>query len=65
MTLIYEQQYSCSELVVIAEQDMELAETAKDFLVAQARHQALISLLNCGIEFTTLNKLNKIAQTDT
>lgn len=65
MTLIYEQQYSCSELIVTAEQDMELAESAKDFLAAQARHEALISLLNCGIEFTTLNKLNKIAKTDT
>lgn len=57
--------YSCSALLNQVEQDLGNAENAPEFFALQARQSALLSLLNCGIEYTTLSKLNKIAKTDT
>ena len=57
--------YSCSELLNQTEQQLNNAEDYAEFDAMSRRHSALLSLLNCGIEFTTLEQLNKIAKTDT
>lgn len=57
--------YNCSELLNQTEQDLGYAENVSEFLAMQARQSALLTLTNCGVEFTTLAQLNEIAKTDT
>lgn len=51
--------YSCSDLLEQYEDDLEHA-GATDYQMLEHRISVLYTLINCGIEFTTLSKLNAI-----
>lgn len=51
--------YSCSDLLEQYENDLEHAD-ATDYQMLEHRISVLYTLINCGIEFTSLEKLNNI-----
>lgn len=51
--------YSCSELLNQYENDLEFA-SASDFQMLEHRIDVLLTLINCGIEYTALSQLNQI-----
>lgn len=58
MTNQVETVHNCAELIEQYENDLE--HTTSDFQMLQHRIEVLTHLINCGIEYTTISKLNQI-----
>jgi len=51
--------YNCSDLLLQYENDLEFA-SEHDFQMLEHRIEVITSLINCGIDFTSISQLNQI-----
>lgn len=51
--------YNCSDLLAQYEQELETV-SKHDYQMLEHRIEVLSALINCGVEYTTIAKLNQI-----